>query len=62
MASRASSRVRSGAALAFAENPHELGERVFGGRFEGQRWVVGHKQFVGLGRPASFAASLAGCL
>ncbi|MCY1429429.1 hypothetical protein D9M71_453460 [compost metagenome] len=48
------------AALAFAKDPYELGERMLGGRFECQCWVIGHKQFVGLGRPASFAASLAG--
>ncbi|MCY1416913.1 hypothetical protein D9M71_324300 [compost metagenome] len=33
----------AGATLAFAEDPHELGERVLGRRFEGQRWVVGHQ-------------------
>jgi hypothetical protein len=50
----------AGAAFAFAEDSHELGEWMFGRGFKGQRWIVGHKQFVGLGRPASFAASLAG--
>ena len=48
------------AALAFAEDAHELRKRVFGGGFQDQGSKVGHKQFVGLGRPASLAASLAG--
>ncbi|MCY1179641.1 hypothetical protein D9M73_200500 [compost metagenome] len=50
----------AGAALAFAEDAHELGEWVLGRGFGGQRAVVGHMQLVGLGRPASLAASLAG--
>src|SRR5690606_34172713 len=42
------------AALALAEDAHELGEGVF-------RWGDEvHRQFVGFGRPASLAASLAG--
>ena len=44
----------AGAALALAENAHELGEGVFGGRDQV------HRQLVGFGRPASLAASLAG--
>src|SRR3546814_12368971 len=50
----------AGAAFAFAEDAHKLGERMFGRGLKSQRWEVGHKQFVGLGRPASLAASLAG--
>src|SRR3990167_11166092 len=42
------------AALAFAEDAYELGKRVF------RRGDKVHRQFVGLGRPASLAASLAG--
>ena len=54
----------AGAALAFAEDAHEFGERVLGRGVQGQRarfgeWL-GHMQLVGLGRPASLAASLAG--
>lgn len=48
------------AALAFAQDAHELRKRVFGRGLKGQRGKIGHKQFVGLGRPASLAASLAG--
>ncbi|MNE47502.1 hypothetical protein D3C80_1419120 [compost metagenome] len=45
------------AALALAENAHELGE----GMFCGSHQIRGrHMQFVGLGSPASLAASLAG--
>ncbi|MCY1399877.1 hypothetical protein D9M71_149450 [compost metagenome] len=50
----------AGAALAFAEDAHELRERVFGRGFGDQGAVVVHMQLVGLGRPASLAASLAG--
>ena len=53
-------RQAAGAALAFAEDPHKRRKGVFGGSFGDQRGEVGHKQFVGLGRPASLAASLAG--
>ncbi|MNN49790.1 hypothetical protein D3C81_1643400 [compost metagenome] len=45
------------AALALAEDAHELGERVFSGSHQGRGR---HMQFVGLGSPASLAASLAG--
>ncbi len=44
----------TGAAFTFAEDADELGERVFG------RGCGRHRQFVGRGRPASLAASLAG--
>ncbi|MCY1531985.1 hypothetical protein D9M68_672270 [compost metagenome] len=44
----------AGAALAFAEHADELGEGVF------RRCDEVHRQLVGLGRPASLAASLAG--
>jgi len=50
----------AGATFALAENANELGKRVLGGCFGGQRGEVGHMQLVGLGRPASLAASLAG--
>ncbi len=50
----------AGTPLALAEDAHELRKRMFLGCFGDQRRVVGHRQFVGLGRPASLAASLAG--
>ena len=53
-------RQAAGTALAFAEDAHKRRKGMFGGSFGDQRGKVGHKQFVGLGRPASLAASLAG--
>ena len=48
------------AALALAENTNEGRKRVLGRGFGGEGGEIGHRQLVGLGRPASLAASLAG--
>jgi hypothetical protein len=50
----------AGTALALAQHAHELCERVLLRCFKRKCRVVGHMQLVGLGRPASLAASLAG--
>lgn len=50
----------TGAALAFAEDAHEFSEGMFGRGLQSEWTSDGHMQLVGLGRPASLAASLAG--